>query len=191
MNKIVTILIFSLMLSVSPYTIFAQEPVNNEDSLSSKPIKPKKNIADKIYYGGTISLSFSNNYTMIGAYPLIGYKLTPKLSLGVKGAYEYIIDKRYASTYNANNFGLSVFSRYRIIPPIYFHVEYAQMNYDLYYGMADRVWVPFLFVGGGYSQRIGSRSWFNIQVLFDVLQDDSSPYSDWTPFISVGVGVGF
>jgi hypothetical protein len=29
------------------------------------------------------------------------------------------------------------------------------------------------------------------EVLFDVLQDSNSPYEDWAPFVSIGVGVGF
>ena len=67
------------------------------------------------------------------------------------------------------------------------------MNYELYnvYGQSDRVWVPFLFIGGGYSQSIGKRAWLNFQVLFDVLQNSRSPYSDWSPFISIGIGKGF
>lgn len=124
---------------------------------------------------------------------MIAYKFTPKLSLGVKAAYEYVVDKRYASTYTSSNYGLSVFSRYRLIPALYFHIEYAQMNYQLYnaYGEAGRTWVPFLYVGGGYSKLIGKSTWLYFQVLFDVIQDSQSPYTEWSPFISIGVGKGF
>jgi len=27
--------------------------------------------------------------------------------------------------------------------------------------------------------------------LFDVIQDDNSPYENWDPIISIGAGVGF
>jgi hypothetical protein len=30
-----------------------------------------------------------------------------------------------------------------------------------------------------------------IEVLVDVLNDDNSPYEEWDPFVSFGVGVGF
>jgi hypothetical protein len=30
-----------------------------------------------------------------------------------------------------------------------------------------------------------------VQVLFDVLQNNDSPYDDWEPFFSIGIGVGF
>ena len=133
------------------------------------------------------------DYTRIGIYPLVGYKLKPKLSVGVKIAYEYIRDNRYSSTYETSNYGYSVFSRYRIIPALYAHVEYARLNYELYnsLGESHREWIPFLLVGGGYSKRMGANAWLNLQVLFDVLQDDRSPYNTWDPIFSVGIGVGF
>jgi len=156
------------------------------------PKKQKAPISERIYYGGNVSLAFGS-YTRIGVYPLIGYKVTPKFSAGVKLGYEYIEDKRYASTYNTSNYGWSLFSRYRVIQPLYVHVEYAMINYELYdaLGESKREWVPFLFAGAGYSQRMGGRAWLNVQVLFDLLQSDKSPYNNWEPFYSIGVGVGF
>jgi len=38
---------------------------------------------------------------------------------------------------------------------------------------------------------VGAEVRYNAEVLFDVLQNDKSPYSRWEPFYSVGVGVGF
>ena len=58
-------------------------------------------------------------------------------------------------------------------------------------GGSERDWVPFLFLGGGYIQPLGDRTWLTVEILFDVLQDDKSPYEDWEPFLSIGVGVGF
>jgi hypothetical protein len=51
--------------------------------------------------------------------------------------------------------------------------------------------VPFLFLGGGLSQQLGENSWMYVQILFDVLQDENSPYSSGEPFYSIGFGVGF
>lgn len=170
----------------------SETQVNQEEVKKEKPPKQKSSFASKLYYGGNIGLSFGS-YTMVGVYPLVGYKLTPKLSVGVKIAYEYISDRRYDQTYSYSNYGGSLFARYRIVPPLYVHLEYAQMSYDLYSadGTSNREWVPFLFAGAGYSQSIGGKAWVNVQVLFDLLQDEKSPYNDWEPFFSVGVGVGF
>jgi hypothetical protein len=54
---------------------------------------------------------------------------------------------------------------------------------------STRDWVPFLLLGGGLSRQIAPRTWAYAELLFDVLHDDKSPYDDWEPFVSVGVGV--
>ena len=157
-----------------------------------KPQKQKQPIGKRLYFGGNAFFSVGS-YTRIGVEPLVGYKLTPKLSSGIKISYEYVRDNRYTTTYETTNYGGSLFARYRIIPPLYFHADYTMINYDLYdsAGESRRTWVPFFFVGGGYSQRLGSNAWMNFQVLFDVLQNKNSPYRSWEPFFSVGVGLGF
>jgi len=148
------------------------------------------------YYGGTVGFSFWNDYTYIGIYPLVGYKITPKFSIGGKIGYSYY---NYHNTdLSTNNYGGSLFTRYRLIPQIYLHAEfvyfsYEEQTYDLQtrqYG-TERNWVPFILLGGGLSQSIGQNVWAYVEVLFDVLQDDNSPYENWDPFISIGVGVGF
>lgn len=168
-----------------------QEPNQAEQTKAKKEKQPKPN-KNKVYYGGYLNLSFGS-YTAIGVEPLIGYKITPKFSVGGKVSYTYVNDKRYSQDYSTSNYGLSLFSRYRISPRLYAHVEYSAMNYKLYNSMeeSDREWVSFLFVGGGFSQPITKNSWLTAQVLFDVLQNENSPYKNWEPFFSVGVGVGF
>jgi hypothetical protein len=145
----------------------------------------------KVYYGGTVGLSFGD-YFRFSIVPFVGYKLTPKLHIGGKVGYEYIEDDRYDETLTSHNYGGSVFSRVFPRPSIYGHAEYAYMSYKYKVSEAesDRFWVPFLYLGGGLVKSMGRTSVF-VEVLFDVLQDDKSPYEDWAPFISVGVGVGF
>lgn len=133
------------------------------------------------------------SYTRVAVNPIVAHKLKPKLSVGIKLSYEYIRDNRYNTRYDASNYGAGIFARYRLLPPLYFHVEYAEMNYQLYAidGSYNRRWVPFLLVGEGYSQRMGPRTWLNMQVLFDVLQNEYSPYDRWNPIFSVGITAGF
>lgn len=166
------------------------------DSIAEKGnISPANQIAkeSKFYYGGYLNLTFGS-YTALGIEPLIGYKINPKLSAGAIVTYEYIRDNGYSGyTYKASNYGASIFGRYRVIPQFYLHAEFKEMNYDSYYliGQNNRIWVPFLLLGGGYSQQISRNTWMNTQILFDVLQNENSPYRNWTPFFNIGFGVGF
>ncbi|HYQ58716.1 MAG TPA: hypothetical protein VEP89_15355 [Draconibacterium sp.] len=192
--RITSLLIILLLFS---NTVFSQvqdtSQVENEipaqqDNRTTKPKIDKS----KLYYGGYMNVSLGN-YTVIGAAPLVGYKVTSKFSVGGQLSYEYVKDKRYATDYETSNYGLSIFSRYRLVPQLYLHAELSEMNYKLYdnIGRSKREWVPFLLLGGGYSQPITRNTWLTAQVLFDVINDEDSPYKDWEPYFSVGIGVGF
>lgn len=161
------------------------------DSTQVAEVQKPKLDRSKIYYGGYITMNFGSNYSVVGARPMLAYKLTPKFSMGVQVTYEYINNKYYED-YSGSNYGGSVFSRYRFTPRLYGHTEFQLMSYKWIYLDGDsRKTVPMLYVGGGYSQPISKNTWLNAQVLFDVLNNENSPYKDWQPYFSVGVGVGF
>ncbi len=184
MRKSFLFIILVLFISSS---LFAQQT----DSTESKPEK-KTAVANPVYYGGNIGLSFGS-YFRISIMPLIGYKLSPQASVGLKLGYEYVVDKRYDEKLTSSNYGASIFGRYRVIPNAYLHAEFAYFSYKLQTANfeSDRKWVPFLYLGGGYIQPVGPNTSLFVEVLVDVLQDDNSPYKAWDPVISVGVAAGF
>ncbi|MCB0793951.1 MAG: hypothetical protein KDB88_04370 [Flavobacteriales bacterium] len=153
---------------------------------------------DRVWFGGGLGLSFGT-VTSISVEPLVGYKITEngKWSAGLGANYWYYRDNRYTPSFESSTYGGKLFSRYRIIDALFAHVEYNMMNFE-FRRIADsgsqevfRDWVPFLLVGGGYSARISGRSYLVASVLWDVLQDENSPYRSGEPWFSVGVGVGF
>jgi hypothetical protein len=155
------------------------------------PASSKPPLRERIYYGGSVIFSFGGDVSRMGIYPMIAYKVRPKWSVGLELGYERV--KYDDFNQSADNYGWSVFTRYRLIPQIYAHAEYQMVDYEIFTGPAasERELVSFLLLGGGLSQKIGPRTWAYAEVLFDVLQSDKSPYDDWEPVISVGVGVGF
>ena len=181
--------LFILLMMVS-MSIQAQDTivVKKDRSIAVQPVKE-----NKFYYGGYLNLTFGS-YTALGVEPLIAYKINPRLSFGTVVTYEYISDKRNSSSgYTASNYGASLFGRYRVVPQFYLHTEFSEMYYQSRQsgGYYNNYWVPFLFVGGGFSQQISENTWVNTQILFDVIQNENSPYKNWVPFYSIGFGVGF
>ena len=184
-----------ILLGAAAPLAFAQGAASAPaDSAAKTPPPPaaaaKQSGPSKLYYGGTVTFSFGSA-TRIGVSPMVGYKLTPKLSVGGEVGYEYVDYDNYNQS--ASNYGASVFSRYRVSPQLYAHAEYQEVNYEIFTGpnSSARQWVPFLLVGGGVCRQVSPRTTAYVEVLFDVLQDDKSPYEEWDPVISVGVGVGF
>ena len=202
--KIVKLILLSTLIMFFVSALMAQDTISSaldtmkveqvkpiEETQTSKP-QPSQAWKAKIYFGGYMNFSLGS-YAMIGIEPMVGYKVLPFLSLGLKLRYEYISDKRYTEEYNTSNYGGSLFARLTSKRRIYLHAEYAGYNYELFdeSGELGREWIPYLFLGGGYSQPLGGRTSLNAQILFDVLQDDRSPYKNWEPFYSVGISVGF
>jgi hypothetical protein len=151
---------------------------------------PRSSLKDRIYYGGSVVLSFGNT-TRIGVYPMIAYKLRPKLSVGAEVGYEYVNYDDFDAS--SHNYGGSVFGRYRLVPQLYGHAEFQAVNYEIpdLFGGSSRETVPFLLLGGGYVRPLNARTSAYVEVLVDLLQDEDSPYDDWEPILNVGVGVGF
>ena len=171
--------------------------VTEENATTENPASPPA-AESRWYYGGNVGFSFWSDYTYLGIYPLAGYKITPQFSVGGKIGYSYINYKDANPSYDTHNYGGSIFTRYRIIPQIYLHGEFVYFSFERrtidivnqQFG-TERVWVPFLLLGGGFSQNVGPNVWVFAEVLFDVINDENSPYKSGEPFISVGAGVGF
>jgi cytochrome c1 len=173
--------------SAAPADSVAAAPVSSPPpAQSSKPP-----LRDRIYFGGSVVFSIGGDVSTIGVYPMIAYKLRPKWSVGLEAGYEHVTFDDFDQS--ADNYGGSLFTRYRVIPRMYLHAEYQMINYEVFTSptTSDREWVPFLLLGGGLSTMMRANTWAYVEVLFDVLQDGNSPYDDWEPFVSVGVGVGF
>ena len=186
-------LLFVLLLTgLLISSVYAEENTLTKSTTSSSQTIQPPAAESKWYYGGTLGFNFWNDYFYLNVQPMVGYKVSPKFSVGGKIGYSYI-------NYNdidldTHNYGASIFSRYRLIPQIYLHGEFVYWSYETISGLnfeTERSWVPFLLLGGGYVQNIGPNTSLYVEVLVDVLQDENSPYEDWDPFVSFGVGVGF
>ena len=186
-----TSIIFLILMS------FTMSGIAQDDQTPPPPKKEEK--PSRVYYGGEIGVSFGD-YFSVSLRPLVGYAVTPKWSMGMKVMYQYVSDSQYSETLTSNNYGGSIFTRYRFIPQVYAHAEYAYLNYEQWtYSFlplpdgeykSARVNVPFLLLGAGYLQPVGKGVALNFEVLFDVMNDPDSPYASGEPFISIGVWVG-
>jgi hypothetical protein len=159
---------------------------------TAKQAPPAEPTQRNVFFGGTIGLSFGS-YFRVSVQPMVGYNFSKMFSGGLKLGYEYIKDSRYTPAVTWNNYGASVFGRFRFIPQAYLHAEFAYANYGKKTEKveSERFWVPFLYLGAGFYHPVSPKTALFVEVLFDVLQDANSPYSPWTPMISVGVVAGF
>lgn len=142
----------------------------------------KPSFRDRVYFGGGGIFQLNQHYFVIGASPLMGYMITPRLSSGVGATYQFTRYKFIAQS--AHTYGGRLFTRYNIFPAVYTMAEYEMLRVALPRISSElpRAWVDRLLLGGGYYQAFpGRRGGFNLGIFYDVLfqygPNRNGPYS--------------
>ena len=152
----------------------------------------KPSFASHLFFGGGLGLQFGS-MTLIEVSPLVGYKVTPKFSIGISPTYKYYHYNDYygpSLDLKTNVFGGSLFSRYVIWENLFAHIEFETLAYNTEvpgYPVTREQFNSF-FVGGGYNQPIGGNSAMYILALWNLNDTPNSPYVN--PVIRVGFSVG-
>ena len=71
------------------------------------------------------------------------------------------------------------------------HVEYELLSRNYYdrNDVSQRIMISSLFLGGGIYQSIGGKGFMSFMILFNVLDNEYSPYAN--PMFRIGFGMGF
>ncbi len=174
--------------------------INN--SIAQEGQKPA--FLDKVFFGGGLGAGFGD-YTYISVSPIIGYRATPKLSVGLRLMYQYTtfdyndIQNQTSKKYKGNDFGIGGFARYALFGPVYLQGEYEHLSYDglSYDGTSTRSGFDSYMAGAGFTQSLGGKASFFITAMYNFSYDGFNqngvyrfPYnSPWV--IRVGVAAGF
>ena len=158
------------------------------DALAQREIEgDSTRLKDRMFFGGNLGLQFGT-VTFIDISPLAGVMITPRLSAGAGITYQYYDDNRFQGA-NGSSYGGRVFGRYNVLPNIFTHVEYENINWETY-SVAEqafrRVWTDAFFIGGGYFAPFGRRGGANFTFLYNVLHDNQNSYYAEPYVIRVG-----
>jgi hypothetical protein len=157
---------------------------------------------DRCFFGGGFGMQFGDQ-TIISASPIVGYKITEKFHAGVGGTYIYYNLKQYyydpnntsnliSYKYSSNIYGGDVFAKYFIFDEVFAYGEYGVLNMEVFDPLSyasSRENIHSALIGGGYRQMIGSSVGVELTILYDVIDDRNSPYSN--PIIRLGIVAGF
>ncbi len=144
-----------------------------------------------MFFGGTVGLGFGD-VTYFELSPLVGKHLTPELAVGGSLIYRHRSDDRYREKLTTDDYGASIFGRYKVTPVLFAQAEYEYLNYEFYRAdlTKDDDVANSVFLGGGVTTPLGGNASFHATALYNTLYDDDSPYdSPWV--IRFGIGVGF
>jgi hypothetical protein len=174
-------------------------PVNDKQIDDPNAVQTKGFDKRKLFTGGNIGLQFGT-LTVIEVSPLLGYQFTKRFAAGIGGNYLFVNGtvndpNGYYYYDHESIIGGRIFSRFSIIEQLFIHGEYEMINYKATFWdystssyKEQRVTVPGLLAGAGYSQMLGERSSWNILILFELLQNTYYPYAN--PIIRMNFNFG-
>jgi hypothetical protein len=206
MKKFALLIIFAVISTL----IYSQEDDFFSNEESEETTKPKRKI-DNWEFGGNFWLSFGSNSAYVDVSPIVGYKVTPRLTTGFGFVYNYgkyniaLISPtsiRYIN-YETQRYGPKIYVNYKIltniqekinvnIGDVVVHSEYELINTEgIFYDQGnyqinkgEREWISNVLIGGGLFMPFSNRGGLTLLVLFDVTQHKYSPHAN--PVIRVG-----
>ncbi len=197
-------LIFSMLMTTVTAVAFAQD----EEEKGFKK--------ENLFTGGSVTVSFFNGTTILGANPIFGYKLANFADAGVVVNYIYSGQRDYLEfddKVKQNVYGGGLFTRLYPVNFLFVQGQFEHNFISLRYIPATSNQLPYketveansFLVGGGYCQgrQGGSNTFYYVSVLFDVIKNENSPYVDVVydqftgrrsvravPLIRAGINIG-
>ena len=202
-------LFLACLLLTNSFLIFAQDEPEEEKRGFKK---------ENLFAGGSITVTFFNNQTILGANPFIGYKLTDWADAGIAANFVYTGARHYLEfddRVRQTVYGPGVFAR---LYPVRFLFVQGQFEHNFvrlkykpgpnpsFQAYDKTTSANSLLVGGGIAQgrEKGGTTFYYISILFDVLKNINSPYVnvqydpnvpgrqsiEVTPIIRAGINIG-
>lgn len=158
----------------------------------------------RLILGGSLGMVFGD-YTNVEVSPLVGYRFNDYIAAGINVNAQYGQFKSYngygevAQRDKYTIFGGGIWGRVYPIPMLFVHIQpeynFVSQKSTVYYtnpksDFSTNYSVPSLLVGAGYTQSVGGRVGIGISIMYDVIQDNRSPYRN-NLIYRVGAGLGF
>ena len=186
-------------LSLLCLNVNAQTEKKEEDEVIKGGFKK-----ENLFVGGNVALGLGSGNFSVGVGPYIGYSINKYIDAAVGLNYSYLSQRDYYTTQKNRQsvIGPSAFVRLYPVKFLFAHAQYEYnfIKYKQIYGngIPDNVYkinVPSFLIGPGFAsgRDAYSKSFYYISVLFDVLKNKNSPYTDnqgrVTPIIRAGYNV--
>lgn len=159
---------------------------------------------ENLFTGGNVALGLGSGNFSVGVGPYFGYSINKYIDAAVGLNYSYLSQRDYYTTQKNRQsvIGPSAFVRLYPVKFLFAHAQYEYnfIKYKQIYGngIADNIYkikAPSFLIGPGFAsgRDAYSKSFYYISVLFDVLKNKNSPYTDnlgrVTPIIRAGYNV--
>ncbi len=157
------------------------------------PAKPRSSMKNKFFVGGGVGLAFGTvDYLEIA--PLLGFRVAPRVDLGLQPFYRWINDGRYSPSLETTDYGARLFARVRIVARFFAEADYQFTSYEYANGTggSTRSTNNAFLAGVGYTMPFSNNAGMYFSVLYDFTYkgDQANFYNSPIQF-QIGASVGF
>jgi hypothetical protein len=147
---------------------------------------------EKLFFGGGVGASFGDiDYVEVS--PMVGYRLTPRLSTGLSVFYRWKNDERFNASIDTEDWGASFFGQLGLFRAFFAHAEYEYVDYEYQTLSGIGSDTDTNLLAGLGINRGGRRSGVYALALYNFDYDEDDPLEPYdSPWVyRVGVSVGF
>ena len=145
----------------------AAEKVKQKEKIKTAPQPTEDNpLGLKYITGGSFGLSFGNYNTYVNVAPILGYRVTNRVTVGTGLSYYYLDIQGY----NGSILGGNLFAQAMVYKTFYAHGQYELIDFRDNFSV--------ILGGAGYRQMFSDRAGIDLQVLFDLNQNGRSFYNN-------------
>lgn len=175
-------------LLLVPFILVSFPALCQYDQLIGKDVP----LIERFYVGGGFGLGFSSFSDYVAVSPNIGYRITERGSIGIGVLYQYRNYKAY--DVKTDDWGGSIFTRYKVFGPAFAAAEYEYINFEFVTATLTTFRGDYssFMVGAGIAQPITRNVSFIISAMYNLTyrETDGGPYSSpWN--LRVGISAGF
>ena len=153
--------------------------------------KPNYNLKEKLSFGGNFMVWFGTT-TYVYLSPVVNCALNKRLNVGLGLIYNYYGYNSGPSKFSYSIYGMHSYVLAFLTSNVFAKVEFNHLlQPNVYsYNYNDKVWVSYLYLGGGFRQPLGDRASFYTSIMYNVNQNAQSIFYA-NPMIQVGILAGF
>ena len=153
--------------------------------------KEKKDLIDKLNYGGSFQLFFGTT-TFIYLAPTVGINATERLNVGVGAVYSYWNTRFNSKTYSQSVLGGQLYAKFKVIENLALVGQYDKLFQPDWNSLKpdSKIWVDYALVGFSYAQPAGDKTVFYTTLMYNLTPHRSSIYPSNFVF-QFGFHVGF
>lgn len=198
-----TLISFLLMAVLVPGLSFGQQRYNDPSSAEARRFarqqmqqqeqeeeEEEPSFKKRLFTGGSVTLSFGGNFTIMGVNPHFGYSVADFFDVAVSMNFNYISQRDYSTLNDKLRQTLTAPGAFVRVFPLKF--LFAQAQYEKNF-VRSRYIPPFgddqierynsnsLLVGGGFAggRQRGNNNYYYFTILWDIGRDRNSPYVDF------------